>query len=361
MKDGEAPTYIFDYRDERMRKMKIVDLRSDTVTTPTKKMYENIQTAPIGDDVYGDDPTVNELESIACKRLNKENALFVPTGTMGNLIAVMAHTQPGEEIILERESHIFLYEAAGVCRLAGIQPLTIKGRDGIMDPNAVEDSIREENIHFPTTSLICVENTHNMAGGMIQPLDNLKEIRSIAKRHKLAMHLDGARVFNAAVGLNCDVKEISAHFDSVMFCLSKGLSAPLGSMLVGEADFIDRARRLRKMLGGGMRQAGLMASCGILSIKEMTTQLKTDHENAMTLGKGLNKLSGFSVDLDKLHTNIINVSVKERNVSPEVLVTEMKKRGILANPRGKEFIRLVTHKDVTHEDVEYALKVMETI
>lgn len=344
-----------------MRIMKIIDLRSDTVTTPTKEMYQEMQVAPIGDDVYGDDPTVNRLEALAAKTLNKEKALFVPTGTMGNLIAVMTHTSPGEEIILERNSHIFLYEAAGASRLGGVQSMTITGTDGVMDPKEVEESIRAENIHFPSTGLICVENTHNMAGGMVQPMENLQELRSIAKRYQLPMHLDGARVFNAATALDCDVKEIAAQFDSIMFCLSKGLSAPMGSMLVGEENFIDRARKLRKMLGGGMRQAGIMASCGILSIEQMPAQLKIDHENARILSEGLNKLSGFSVNLDKVHTNIINVSIKDKNISSEDLVDKMKAKGILANPRGKDYIRLVTHKDVTLEDIHYALKIMESI
>ncbi len=341
--------------------MKVMDLRSDTVTTPTKDMYQEMQVAPLEDDVYGDDPSVNKLEALAAQNLNKEKALFVPTGTMGNLIAVMAHTRPGDEIILERNSHIFLYEAAGASRIAGVQPLAIKGIDGVMDPKEVEESIREENIHFPTTGLICVENTHNMAGGMVQPMENLQELRAIADQYKLPMHLDGARVFNAAVALDCDIKEIAAHFDSIMFCLSKGLSAPVGSMLVGEEGFIERARKLRKMLGGGMRQAGILASCGILSIEQMTVQLSVDHQNAQILSKGLNKISGFSVNLDKMHTNIINVSIKDRNISSEKLVMEMKAKGILANARGKDYIRLVTHKDVTLEDIHYALKIMESI
>jgi len=341
--------------------MKTIDLRSDTVTTPTKDMYQEMQLAPIGDDVYGDDPTVNKLEALAAETLSKEKALFVPTGTMGNLIAVMAHTRPGEEIILERYSHIFLYEAAGASRLAGVQPMAISGRDGVMDPEEVEESIRAENIHFPSTGLICVENTHNMAGGMVQPMENLQQLRSIANRHQLPMHLDGARVFNAAASLNCDVKEIAAYFDSIMFCLSKGLSSPIGSMLVGDEEFIGRARKLRKMLGGGMRQAGIMASCGILSIEQMTSQLRVDHEHARVLSEGLTKLSGFSVDLDKVHTNIVNVSIRDKNISSEDLVNKMKAKGILANPRGKDYIRLVTHKDVTLEDINSAIRIMETL
>ncbi len=341
--------------------MKVIDLRSDTVTIPTENMYREISKAPIGDDVYGDDPTVNGLEDLAAKTLNKEKGLFVPTGTMGNLIAVMGHTRPGDEIILEKNSHIFLYEAGGASRLAGVQPMTLEGVDGVMNPIEVEESIRKENIHFPTTGLICVENTHNMAGGMVQPMENLQELRSIACRYNLPMHLDGARVFNAAEALNCDVKDISAYFDSIMFCLSKGLASPVGSMLVGGADFINQARKLRKILGGGMRQAGLMASCGISSIRDMPGQLKMDHENAQLLSQGLNKLSGFSVNLEKVHTNIINVSIKGKNISSEDFVKKMKANGVLANPRGKNFIRLVTHKDVTREDIQYALRIMESI
>lgn len=341
--------------------MKIIDLRSDTVTTPTKNMYQEIQSAPVGDDVYGDDPTVNRLEEVAALTLNKEKALFVPTGTMGNLIAVMAHTQPGEEIILEHSSHIFLYEAAGASRLAGVQPMPIQGINGVMDPKEVEKSIRKENIHFPRTSLICIENTHNMAGGMIQPLNNLQELRDIADRHQIPMHLDGARVFNAAAGLGCEVTEIAKHFDSVMFCLSKGLSAPIGSMLVGSEAFINRARKLRKMLGGGMRQAGVIAAAGILSIEEMPKQLQTDHKNAQILAEGLNKLSGITIDLDNVHTNIINVSIQDTNLTSEVFVEKMRTKEILANPRGESYIRLVTHKDVTLEDIHHTIERIESI
>ncbi|RQD70579.1 MAG: low-specificity L-threonine aldolase [Tindallia sp. MSAO_Bac2] len=341
--------------------MKTIDLRSDTVTKPTPEMLVAMSSAPLGDDVYGDDPTVNELEKVAAEMMGKEDSLFVPTGTMGNLIAVMAHTTPGQEIILEASSHIYLYEVAGIARLAGVQARTINGNRGEMRPEDIENSIRKEDIHFPETSLICIENTHNMAGGRVIPLENMAEIQELAKAKSIPVHLDGARIFNAAAYLETDVKEIASKVDSLMFCLSKGLCSPVGSMLVGSTDFIEKARKLRKLLGGGMRQAGILAACGLVSLKEQTKQLPKDHENAATLVESLYETGFFDVSIDNTHTNIINARLTAPGWTAPKFVGAMKESGVLANARTEEVIRFVTHKDVTLEDIEEAVVRMSQI
>ncbi|HLN62264.1 MAG TPA: threonine aldolase family protein, partial [Symbiobacteriaceae bacterium] len=247
--------------------MKVIDLRSDTVTVPTPEMRRAMFEAEVGDDVYGEDPTVNQLQVEAALLLGKEAALFVPTGTQGNQIAIMAHTQRGDEVICEAESHVFYYEQAGIAALSNCQVRTIPGFRGAMDPAAVEAAIRAAgDVHFPRTGLICVENTHNRSGGCILPQANLEAIAAVARRHGIPVHMDGARLFNAAVAQGRPVADVVAPVDSVMFCLSKGLAAPVGSMLVGSAAFIARAKRARKLLGGGMRQAGILAAAGLVSL-----------------------------------------------------------------------------------------------
>lgn len=339
--------------------MNIIDFRSDTVTKPTEAMMRAIMDAPLGDDVYGDDPTVNRLESLAAEITRKERALFVPTGTMGNLIALMAHTKPGEEVILEKNSHIFLYEVAGASRVAGLQCHTVEGKDGVMDPEDVLRAIRKEDIHFPSTGLIAVENTHNMAGGMVQPIDNLKAIRSIGDERGIPLHMDGARLFNAAAALDLEPSEITGYFDSVMFCLSKGLSSPVGSILAGSDEFIAKARKLRKMLGGGMRQAGVIAACGIESLTSMPESLLINHRHAKELAQGLNKFNGLKVDTEKVHTNIINVVIEESSIPSGTLVETLKTKGVLANPRGENAIRLVTHHDLNTEQVSQGMRLIK--
>ncbi|SDY87809.1 low-specificity L-threonine aldolase [Tindallia californiensis] len=335
--------------------MKTIDLRSDTVTKPTPEMLVAMSSAPLGDDVYGDDPTVNELEKLAADKLGKEAALLVPTGTMGNLIAVMAHTSPGQEIILEANSHIYLYEVAGIARIAGVQARTIHGNRGEMLATDIEKSIRSDNIHFPETGLICLENTHNMAGGRVISLENMQEVQTIGQKHGLPLHLDGARIFNAAISLNKDVRKIAESVDSVMFCLSKGLSSPVGSMLVGSSGFIKKSRKLRKMLGGGMRQAGIIAACGIISLNEMTEQLKIDHRNAAVLVESLYETGHFDVSIDNTHTNIVNARIAVEGWTAFELVDAMEKKGVLTNARNEEMIRFVTHKDVSMEEIEEAV------
>ncbi len=337
------------------------DFRSDTVTLPTQEMLEEIVKAKLGDDVYGDDETVNQLEAMTADMMGKEASLFVPSGTMGNLIAVLAHTTPGQEIILEESSHIYLYEVGGIARLAGVQARTLKGIDGMPTVEAIKGAIRQENIHFPETGLICLENTHNMSGGMVLPLEEIKKVSELAKEKKIPLHIDGARIFNAANYLKINVKEIVQYTDSIMFCLSKGLSAPIGSMLVGSQEFIRKARKIRKMLGGGMRQVGIIAAAGIIALKDHNQWINKDHENAKLLAEGLNHLEGVSVDLSKLHTNIINVDFYETGLNIQELVAKMTEKGLLVNPRNERLIRFVTHRGVGKEDVIAAIGIVKEI
>lgn len=349
------------YKGKVIYKMKVLDFRSDTVTLPTKKMLEEIMQAKLGDDVYGDDSTVNELELLASEIMGKEAGLFVPSGTMGNLLAVMTHTQPGQEIILEENCHIYMYEVAGIARVAGVQARPLKGTDGAIEPVDIENAIRKENIHFPVTGLICLENSHNMSGGTVIPLEKMKAVYETAKIHNIPVHLDGARIFNAAIHLGVDVKEIAQYTDSVMFCLSKGLGAPVGSILVGQKDFIHKARKFRKMLGGGMRQAGVIAAPGMIALREMTKRLSVDHENAKILAQKLNEIQGVFVDQEKVQTNIINVDFSGTGFKAFQLASKMKERGLLINPRNERVIRFVTHKDVDKEDVLEAIEIIKLI
>lgn len=340
---------------------KRLDFRSDTVTLPTDRMLEEINRAELGDDVYGDDVSTNKLETLASKILGKEDGLFVPTGTMGNLIAVMTHTRPGQEIILEQTCHIYIYEVAGIARLANVQAKLIKGNDGVMDPVDIKNAIRKENIHFPETGLIAMENTHNVAGGMVIPLNNMEKISEIARENKIPVHLDGARIFNAAHHLNVDVKEIAKYADSVMFCFSKGLGAPVGSMLVGDYNFISRARKYRKMLGGGMRQVGIISSAAIVALEEMVERLPYDHENAKLLGELLNQNGKIIVETQKIHTNIINVDFSNSGINASKLLLEFKKNGLLVTASNEHIIRFVTHKDISSQDVIDAANIVNKI
>lgn len=341
--------------------MKKLDFRSDTVTLPTKKMMEKMMEAELGDDVYGDDVTVNKLQDLAAETMGKEAALFVPTGTMGNLLAVMSHTTPGQEVILEENCHIYLYEVAGIARIAGVQAKPIKGINGEMKVEDVESAIRKENIHFPETGLICLENTHNMAGGMAISLKKMKEIYGVARRNDIPIHLDGARIFNAAEYLGVDVKEISQYADSVMFCFSKGLGAPVGSILVGSEQFIKGARKYRKMLGGGMRQVGIIAAAGITALEEMVAGLKIDHDNARLLAEKLNEIEGISIDIDKVHTNIVNVDFSSFGLNTSELIPRFAEKDLLVGPCNDKVIRFVTHKDVTKKDVIEAVNIIKEI
>ena len=330
----------------------MIDLRSDTVTKPTEAMRQAMANAEVGDDVFREDPTVKVLEAEAAEIFGKEAGLFVPSGTMGNQIAVLTHTSRGDEVILEAEAHLFYYEVGGLGALAGVQTRTVKGDKGVLSANQVRDAIRLSDIHFPRTSLICLENTHNRAGGRVMNLEQMSAIGSVAKEFNIPIHLDGARVFNAAVALNTDVRVLTQDCDSVMFCLSKGLGAPVGSLLVGSSTWIEKARRWRKMLGGGMRQVGVLAAAGLIALKEMPSRLAEDHGLAKNLAMGLAEIKGVKVDPNSVETNIVIVDIGETRKSVPVVLKALEEEGVKAVSFGGSLIRFVTHKDVNAQQIE---------
>jgi threonine aldolase len=336
---------------------KAIDLRSDTVTKPTPAMRRAMAQADVGDDVFGEDPTVNRLQERAAELFGREAALFVPSGTMGNQIAIKVHTQPGDEVILEEASHIFNSEMAMMAAFSGVIPRPIPSERGWLRWEQIESAIRPNVYYYAQTRLICLENTHNFKGGSIYPLEWAREIIEKAHERGLKVHLDGARIFNAAVATGRSVKELTEGFDSVMFCLSKGLGAPVGSMLVGSAEFIEKARRVRKMLGGGMRQVGILAAAGLYALEHHIERLAEDHENAQILAQALREIP--EVRLEPVETNII---IFELTKTPaEKLITELKKRNILALAIGPRRVRLVTHLDVSRADVLRAACALQEI
>ena len=330
--------------------MNMIDLRSDTVTKPTPEMREAMYRAEVGDDVYGEDPTITELESLGARMTGKEAGLFVTSGTMGNQVAVMTHTRRGDEIICDSEAHIFYSEVAGLAVLSGVQARTIPAVKGILSAETIEAAIRTEDIHQPSTSLICLENTHNRAGGTCYPLETLAAVRKVADRRKIPVHIDGARLFNAAVALGVPVDKITQYADTVQFCLSKGLCAPVGTIITGRSDFIAKARKYRKMLGGGMRQAGILAAAGIVGLTSMVDRLSEDHENARQLAEELAS-AGFSIDLSTVQTNIVMVDVSRMGVKAADFAAKLKKAGVLASVFGEYRIRMVTHHGITAVEI----------
>ncbi|MFC0273015.1 low-specificity L-threonine aldolase [Metabacillus herbersteinensis] len=329
----------------------MVDLRSDTVTKPTTEMRRAAFEAEVGDDVYNEDPTVRELEEVAAEILGKESAMFVPSGTQGNQIAVLTHCVSGQEIILEEQSHIYYYEGAAISAFAGVQPRTIKGDRGVMNPNIIEAAIREDDIHVPETGLICIENTHNRAGGAVVPLENMKQIHSIARKYNLPIHLDGARLFNAAVATGIDVKEFAAYTDTVQICLSKGLGAPVGSIIAGSEQFNKKARKWRKRLGGGLRQAGIIAAPGLVALTTMVNRLEEDHRHAKILANGLSQISGLRIE-NNVETNIILVNTEKSGLTSHQFLELLKQAGILAVSFGPYTVRFTTHYDVTATQIK---------
>lgn len=336
------------------------DFRSDTVTRPTEKMRAAMAEAEVGDDVLGDDPTVQRLEALAAEITGKEAALYVPSGTMGNSISIKVWTQELDEVIVEERAHLYNMESTHMTFIARVTPRPLASDRGAMAPEMVEQNIRQPSVHIPRTSLICVENTHNNWSGALVPMDNLKAIRDIADRHNLKIHFDGARVFNACHASGISIKEYAAIGDSLMFCLSKGLSAPVGSIINGPKDFIDYARRVRKALGGGMRQVGILAAAGIVALTEMVDRLKEDHVRAKRLASDLAELPGITLNPDHIDTNIVIFGFNHpRYTTPEFL-EELKSRGVLAlATRGG--IRFVTHKDIGDEDVNKAVSISKNL
>ena len=340
---------------------RIVDLRSDTVTLPTEEMLEAIRNAELGDDVFKEDATVNRLQEMAAKRMGKEAALLVPSGTMANLVSVTSNTTRGDSAIVEADAHVYWYEVGGISAIAGVLPLTVKGEMGVMNPKDIEAVIRPRAVHQPPTTLVCIENTHNRAGGTIVAPDQIRAVSRVAQEHDLGLYMDGARIFNAAVGLGVDVQEFTRHVDNLMFCLSKGLSCPIGSIVVGSEEFIEVARKTRKIVGGGMRQAGVIAAPGIVALEKMVDRLEDDHRNARFLGERLAGIEGIDVDLRTVQTNMTMFDVKGLNVGADVFVGKITEQGVLALALGETRIRMVTHRGIEREDVEMALAVIEGV
>lgn len=339
----------------------MIDLRSDTVTKPTKEMRKAMVDAAVGDDVYREDPTVNALEKRAAEILGKEAALLVTSGTQGNQIAVLAHMQPGEEIVLEQDAHLFYYEAGAVAALAGVQTRTVKGSREQMPLVGLEAAIRGNDIHLPKTGLISIENTHNRGGGAVLPVNYMDNVHQLAQKYDIPIHLDGARVFNAAVSLGVDVQELTKHVDTVQTCLSKGLSAPVGSILAGSKAFIENARKIRKRLGGGMRQAGVIAAPGLIALNQMIERLQDDHQHAKALATGLAKTDGVDISMENIETNMVFIGTTQLQIDATAFVTKLQEHGILANAEGPDAVRFVTHREITKQDIEVVIQQVREI
>jgi threonine aldolase len=338
-----------------MANKEIIDLRSDTVTLPTEEMLEAIRHAELGDDVYREDPTVRQLEEMAAEKMGKEAALLVTSGTQANIVSLMNNAKRGELVFLEAECHIYWYEGGGISAIAGLLPWLIKSRWGAINPEDLEAAIRPKNIHFPLPSLICIENTHNRYGGTIVTPDQMRAISEVVKKYDLKFYMDGARIFNAAVASKVNVKEFTKHVDNLMFCLSKSLSCPVGSVVVGTQQFIDKARKTRKVLGGGMRQAGIIAAAGIVALETMVDRLEEDHKNAKRLAEAVAKIDGIKVDLAGVQTNMVRFDMDDLGVSDELFVLKLKENGVLVSTMAKNSIRMVTHRGIEKGHIEKAI------
>jgi threonine aldolase len=340
---------------------RFIDLRSDTVTRPTPEMRRAMAESLVGDDQYGEDPTVNELEAQAAELMGKEAAVFVPSGTMGNLSSIMARCQRGVEAIVGSESHILWYESGGPSTLAGVPLFTTPNdRWGRLDLDQVRASIREDRAGFPQTGVICIENTHNRCGGVVLSVDYLRDLRTVAQERGVPIHMDGARIFNAAAALGVPVSDLAAQVDSVQFCLSKGLAAPVGTLVTGDADFIKSVRKQRKVLGGAMRQAGVVAAAGLVAFETMIDRLPEDHRRARTLAEGLAQIPGVTVDLETVQTNIIvfKIPVDRNRVAT---IAAFKDRGLMVSDYGLRGLRLVTHYEIDEAAVASALTIVESV
>ena len=345
----------------------IVDLRSDTLTLPTPEMREAMARAEVGDDVWEEDPTVKRLEAVAAERLGQAAGLFVASGTMGNLVSVVSHTRAGQEVVLDLDSHIFNYEVAGSAVIGSVQMRPVKTARGFLTPDQVREALRPSNIHVPQTGLVCVENTHNRHGGTCCTPEEIAAVAAVAHGAGVPVHLDGARLFNAAVALGRPARDFARDVDSVTFCVSKGLGAPVGSVVCGPAEFIARARRVRKMLGGGMRQAGVLAAAGLVALERMVDRLAEDHANARRLAEGLARLPGLRVDPASVQTNIVIVAVERPGGAAAAaaaageLVAGCAARKVKLHAIGPASIRCVTHKDVDADDIERALEALREL
>ena len=339
----------------------LIDLRSDTITRPTPEMRRAIFEAEVGDDVYGEDPTVNRLEARAAEIMGKRAAVYVPSGTMGNQTAIKTHTQQGQEIIVHERSHVVRYEMGGPAQLSGCITWTLASEGGILSWEKIEPYIRTSSDHFGGTGLISVENSHNICGGRVYPQPVLDEICDGAHDRGLKVHMDGARVFNAATYLGTPVRDVVAKVDSVMFCLSKGLGAPVGSMLAGSGEFIERARLVRKILGGSMRQAGILAAAGLVALEKSPAGLQTDHDNARFIAESLAEMPGIAIDASKVQTNIVIYDVLGTGMTGKELSAKLKERGVLSNAISEYQMRMLTHFDVNREQCERAMEVVKEV
>jgi len=338
----------------------VIDLRSDTVAMPSPEMRQAMVTAPLGDDVFGDDPTTNKLLEVAAERMGKAAAMFVPSGTMGNLIGIAVNARSGEELIADADSHAFYYETAGAAAVCGVQIRPVATERGVMSPRQVEEAVRpRDDPHQPITAAITFENTHNRHGGIVWPLEDLRAASDTAHSQGLRVHLDGARIFNAAVALGVSAAKIAAAADTVTFCLSKGLACPVGSIFCGSEDDVDQARRWRKRLGGGMRQVGVLAAAGLIALDHMVDRLAEDHSNAHTLAEGLAELPGVRCDLSRVQTNLVFFDLD--TVPAPAFTDECARRGLLGDWVDQHRMRFVTHYGVDAEDVQSALKICEEI
>jgi threonine aldolase len=344
----------------RCKEMKKIDLRSDTVTLPTEEMMEAIQNANLGDDVYGEDPTVNELEEKAAKKLGMEAALLVCSGTMGNICSLVAQTNPGDEVILEKNSHIFLHEVASAAVIGGLQLRTVPGKNGyLLTPEMLAGEVRGHDVHYPISSLVTVENTHNMAGGIPWNYSDMQAIIKAAHDHNLKIHIDGARIFNAASAIGKPVNKLIKGADSIMFCLSKGLACPIGSIVGGSREFITKAHRVRKMVGGGMRQAGLIAAPGLVALEKMIDRLAEDHKHTQLLKKGLADIKGIKTRVSP--TNILFIDISGLNIKGTEFKKALAKKNIIVSSRWDTVFRLVTHYGIEKEDIEYVIETIHSL
>ncbi len=339
--------------------MKYIDLRSDTVTKPSRAMREAILNAEVGDDVFGEDPTVNRLQNKCAELSGKEKALFVPTGCMGNQLAVKSHTIQGDEVICEAEAHIFNYETSAPAIISNVQMVTIPGRNGVMRIEDIQKRVRTKEYYFPVTRLICLENTHNRGGGAVLPIDNIKEISKFARDNGIKVHMDGARIFNAYVETGITLKEYASYCDSISFCFSKGLGAPAGSILCGDTDFIARAHRWRKILGGGMRQSGILAAAALYALDNNVNRLKEDNDKAKFFAKEISSISDVIIDLDSVHTNMVLFEINGMQRSD--FLSLMKRKCLLFSAGTTTSVRAVFHMDVSMDEVVDAVKIFKSL
>jgi len=340
---------------------KYIDLRSDTVTKPTAEMRKAMFEAEVGDDVYGEDPTVNALQEKVADLLGKEMALFVASGTMANQLSIKAHTQPGDEVIIEASGHAMNFEGGAGAVLSGVQFFGIPGTRGIFDAAQVEAAIRMDDVHYPVSRLVVIENTHNRGGGSVFPLNKIYQIRDLANKRGLLMHMDGARLWNACVASGISPKEYAAPFDSVSVCLSKGLGCPAGSLVVGSKDFYKRARRFRKMVGGGMRQVGFLAAAGIYALDHHINRLEEDHRKAKRMAQGLASMKSILIDPSEVETNILFFDVSPAERTAQEVARALREKRVLVHPTAKTRIRCVTHLDVSFADIDEALRAVEEV